>query len=75
MWRIGQVLPEEGEITMNYSCQINIICLLTRIKVFGGELWRLQKYIGFSNAYNISNAVEADKNFTWLVGEKKKKCC
>lgn len=59
----------------NYSCQINIICLLTRRKVFGGDLWRLQQYIGFSNAYNISNAVEVDKNFTWLdLWEKNPQC-
>jgi len=72
VWKIVGVLPEEDGIMMNYSGQINFICLLTRIKVFGRDLWRLQQCIGFSNAYNISNAVEADKNFSWLVGKKKK---
>lgn len=64
MWKIAEVLPEVGGVMMNYSCQINIIYLLTRIEVFAGYLWRLQQYIGLLNAYSISNAIEADDNFS-----------
>lgn len=41
-------------------------------KVCDSNLWILQQYTGFSNAYNISNIIWADKNFTWIVGRKKK---
>lgn len=35
MCKIVEVLPEEDRIMMNNSCQINIICLVTGVKVFG----------------------------------------
>lgn len=34
MCKIVEVLPEEDGIMMNNSWQTNIICLLTRVKVF-----------------------------------------
>lgn len=74
MQKIVEMLPEEGGVMMNYSCQISIIYLLTRIKVFGGYFWRLQQYTGFGNACNISNAIEADDNFSCEEKKAKHPC-